>query len=146
MTAAEVILRVGGAIGGWMILLAHGLVIASIPHADCDPRSDEMWLGTLLLGTLDGFGLILLGRGLAWRASLRWFAPPAVALAIYACWVIAPSIAFTTFDGASLCHWVDRPSTAMDVFPATPVQRVWPIFQIAVFLAACGSAARYWRR
>ena len=145
MIAAEVILRLGGALGGWLIFVAHGLVIASIPEADCNPDGDAMWKGTLFLGLLDGFGTLLLARGLAWRKSLRWLALPAVPLAIYGCWRIAPAVVFTTLEGASLCRLVDPGAMGLEGLGATPIQRVWPLVQIGVLAMACGSAARYWR-
>lgn len=131
--------------GGWLIFLAHGLVLASIPEVDCEPNNDEMWLGTLWLAFLDGLGVVLLGRGLAWRESLRWFALPAVPLALYDCWKIVPATASTTIGGVSLCLVVEGGVRVLEDFPVTPIQRVWPVLQILVLLAACWMAVRYWR-
>ena len=147
MSAAEIILRIGAGIGGWLVFVAHALVIAVLPRADCDPRSDELWLGTLVLALLSGAAVALLGLGLRWRQSLRWFAAPAVALAVYAAIGVVPSVAQTSLDGGPLCAMTAAGSTPIDLqsFPATGLQRSWPPVQLLVLALGCAQGARFWR-
>ena len=104
MSFAEIVLRIGASIGGWLIFIGHALTLATLPHADCDPTTDSLWRGTILFGLLALLGLAFVGRGLPWRSSIRWFAIPAVVLAILAAWPILGVFSATVLDGASLCR------------------------------------------
>lgn len=143
MSAAEIILRIGSGIAGWLVFTGHALVIAALRRADCDPSSDEMWTGTLLLAGVSAGALALVGLGLRWRASLRWLALPAAALALYAAIGIAPALASTSIDGASLCG-VTAAGAASSA-PATALQCAWPVAQLAVLAIGCAQGVRYWR-
>ena len=144
---AEIFLRIGGGIGGWIIFFAHALIIAALQQADCDPRDDEMWKGTLLLAILSGGGALTMGLGLPWRASLRWFALGTVPLAVYAVLGVLPEVASTTLGGGSLCAIASGLPEGIDLasFPATTLQRIWPVAQIAVLSGGSLQALRYWR-
>ena len=52
MSFAEIILRVGASIGGWLTFIGHALTLSVLRQAACDPASDELWRGTLLFGVL----------------------------------------------------------------------------------------------
>lgn len=147
MPFAEIFLRIGGGIGGWIIFFAHALIIAALQQADCDPRDDEMWKGTLLLAILCAGGALAMGLGLPWRSSLRWFALGTVPLAVYAVLGVLPQLVNTTLSGGSLCAIADRLPEGIDLasYPATTLQRIWPVVQIAVLSGASLQALRYWR-
>jgi hypothetical protein len=145
MSAAEIILRIGSGIGGWLVFIAHGLVLAVLPRADCDPQSDELWLGTLVLGALSLGGLVLVNLGLRWRHSLRWLAAPALALAVLAATGVAPAVAATTLAGRPLCEMTAQPPALALDLPASGLQRAWPIGQLVVLVLGCVQGIRYWR-
>lgn len=144
MSPAEIILRVGSGVGGWLVFIAHALVVAVVPRADCDPTSDELWLGTGVLAALSAAALVLLGLGLPWRSSLRWLALPAAALAVYAAAFVVPAVLATSIAGRSLCS-IAGASTDPAAIAATGLQRAWPVFQVLVLGFGCAQAARFWR-
>jgi hypothetical protein len=144
MSFAEIILRIGGSIGGWLIFLGLCLTLAVIPEADCDPNSDELWRGTLFFALLAGVGLFFVGRGLAWSAALRWFAMPAGVLALYAGYGILPAFGATSLGGASLCAIANPTVSSLSGYDASSLERVWPVVQIAVLAGGIGQAFRYW--
>ena len=148
MSFAEIFLRIGGGIGGFIIFFAHALIIAVIRQADCNPASDEMWKGTLFLATLGAGGALALGLGLQWRDSLKWFALGAVPLAAYAVLGVVPGLVSTTFGGASLCAIAETLPAGVELadHPATTVQRVWPVVQLIVLSVGALQALRYWQK
>ena len=144
MSFAEIILRIGASIGGWLIFLALCLTLAVLPEADCDPASDELWRGTLFFALLAALGLFFVGRGLAWSSAIRWFALPAGGLALYAAFVVFPGLVSSTLGGASLCSIANPAVDSLSGFPATRLERAWPIAQIVVLGAGIVQAIRYW--
>lgn len=143
MSFAEIVLRIGASIGGWLIFLGLGLTLAVLPEADCDPGSDELWRGTLFFALLGALGLCFVGRGLAWRSAIRWFALPAAALALYAGFGILPALSATTLGGESLCAIANPTLDSLSGIEASGIERIWPIVQIAVLAFGVTQAARY---
>jgi hypothetical protein len=150
MTLAEIVLRIGGGLGGWLLFIAHALVIAVVPRADCDPASDEMWIGTLALAavTVGAVPLLELGMGLPSRESTRWLAVLALPLAGLAAVGVAPALVGTTLDGGPLCAIAGAlpANPELAARSATGVQRIWPMAQLLVLAACSAQAFRYWRR
>jgi hypothetical protein len=145
MSFAEIILRIGASIGGWLIFLGLCLTLSVLPQADCDPRSDELWRGTLLFAFVGGLGLLFVARGLEWSRSLRWFALPAAAFALYAAVGISPALVDTTVGGEPLCAIAQPTVSTLEGFEASVLERVWPVAQIAVLVFGVAQALRYWR-
>lgn len=144
MTFAEIILRIGGAVGGWLIFAGHCLTLAVLPQADCDPGSEELWRGTLLFAAASAVGLIFVGRGLQWAHSLRWLGAASVALALLAGYAVFPGLASTTFGAESLCAIADRSLASLDGLRASGVERSWPVLQLLVLGFGVAQAARTW--
>ena len=144
MTFADIISRIGAAIGGWLIFTGHCLTLAVLPQADCDPGSQELWRGTLLFAFLSAIGLIFVGRGLRWAPSLRWLTVPAMALAALAAWGIAPGIAATSLGGESLCAIAAPTDASLEGITASAVERSWPAVQLGVLLFGGVQAIRTW--
>jgi ribose/xylose/arabinose/galactoside ABC-type transport system permease subunit len=146
MSFAEIILRIGTAIGGWLIFIGYALVLAVLDQADCDPRSDELWRGTLLFAALGALALVFVGRGLEWSQSIRWFGIPAILLAALAASHIVPAFLDTTLNGQSLCSMAGRTPEGVDLagLQASAIERVWPPSQLAVLLFGVIQAIRYW--
>jgi hypothetical protein len=145
MSFAEIILRIGASIGGWLVFLGLCLTLAVIPEADCDPLSDQLWRGTLLFALLAGVGLVFAGQGLAWRAAIRWVALPSGALAVYCLWIVMPAIGATSLGRESLCAIAGTSAAAIGGHAASTIERIWPIALSGVLLAGLGQATRYWR-
>jgi len=145
MSFAEIVLRIGGAIGGWLTFIAYALTLGVLGRADCDPNSQELWRGTLFFGFLTALALLLVGRGLQWRRALRWLASIAAALGVYAGLVILPAIGAVTLGGDSLCGVTRAGGDAFSGFVATPLERLWPLVQFAILALGLVQAARYWR-
>lgn len=147
MTFAEIILRIGGAIGGWLVFAGLCLVLAIVPQADCTPGSEQLWRGTLLFAGVSFLALIFVGRGLQWAPSLKWLTLPALALAALATVAVFPGLSTTTFGGASLCA-ITGAASSLDLgpeHPASTVERLWPVAQLGVLLFGAIQAGRYWR-
>ena len=146
MSFAEIILRIGASIGGWLVFIGFCLILAVLREAECDPASDELWRGTLFFGGLSGLSLLFVGRGLPWRDAIRWLSVPAIGLALYAGFGIAPAIGATSIDGGSLC--VIASPTVSDArlaeFGASTLERAWPVCQLFVLAAGLFQAGRYW--
>lgn len=147
MSFADLILRLGVALGGWLIFIGYGLVLSVLDQADCDPASDVRWRGTLFFAALAGTAVAGLGLGLNWRHHLRWLAVPGIALAAYALRLVLPAIAGTTMGGESLCAISSSLPAGVELahFEATSIERAWPIAQAVVLVAGIGQGLRYWR-
>ena len=144
MTLAEIISRLGGAIGGWLIYFGHMLTLSVLAQADCDPTSDELWRGTLLFAFVSGIGLVFAGRGLKWAKTLRWVVIPALLLSLLAAKTIVPALLSTTLGEAPLCA-IAVPTGPIEGLTATSLERIWPIAQTAIILVGVFQATRYWR-
>jgi hypothetical protein len=144
MTFADIISRIGAAIGGWLIFTGHCLTLSVLPQADCDPASDELWRGTLLFAFVSAIALLFVGRGLRWAASLRWLTVPAIGLAALAAWAIAPAIIATSLAGESLCAIAAPTGQTLEGVVATGVERSWPVVQLGVILFGLVQASRTW--
>lgn len=150
MSFAEIILRIGSAVGGWLIFLAHALTLAVLGQADCDTASDTLWRGTLVLGGLSGLALVMVGGGLRWSRGLRWLALPAAGLAILAVAAILPALTATTLSGDPLCGTLGTPITPPERAASLPlvasaIERGWPPFQLTVLALGLVQAFRTWR-
>lgn len=148
MSFAEIILRVGVSVGGWLIFLGHALLIAAIPAADCDPSSDEMWRGTLLFGVLAVVAVMSGGVGLLWRDSLRPLAVIAILLALYALFRLAPAISSVVFgDGAlaSICGTESSVAGGEVFTPRVPtrVEVIWIPAQLLILLIGVFQGIRF---
>lgn len=145
MSFAEIILRAGASVGGWLIFIGLALTLAVVPEADCDPASDELWRGTFLFGLLGLAGLLCVGQGFQWRASLRWFAMPAAGLALYAAYFIFPALTTTSLHGESLCFIAQSKVPSLEGYSATTIERLWPVLQLSVLGLGVVQSVRYWR-
>ncbi len=145
MTFAEIISRIGAALAGWLIFIGHALTLSVLSKADCDPASDELWRGTLIFAFVTAVGLLFVGRGLPWAGSLRWVAVPAVALGMLAARTVLPAIVSTTLGAESLCSIAVPTASPAAAYAATPIERIWPVVQSGVLLAALVQALRFWR-
>jgi hypothetical protein len=139
MRPAEIILRICGSIGGWLLFVTHALVIAVLPQAD--RGSEGLWIGTTVLALLNGLGILLLGLGLPWRESLRWFSVAALPLAALGIWGLIPFFAATTLGGEPLCPLLPEAACSE---PGV-LYRTWPVLQLLVLIAASVRACHYWR-
>lgn len=140
--AAEIIVRIGGGLGGWLAVFTHALVLAVLPTAPCDPASDETWRGTLLLGVIAGIGAVLIAMGAKWRGSMRWVALIAAPLLVYNISWLVPAMLGTTFGGAGLCTTIASEPSA--IAGASGLERIWPIVQLAVVCTAAYECVLQW--
>lgn len=139
MSLAEVFLRVGSAMVGWLLVYAHALLLAVVPRSDC---SAELWRVSALFALLALVASLLLRAGLPWRGMLRWLALPAALL-----WAIGgPTVVAlfgpVTLDGVGLCSAL---LGAPDALPAAGWERAWPPLQALAIVLAAARALGYWR-
>lgn len=138
---SDLLLRVACGLVGWLLVFAHGLLLAVVPVATCNR---ELFATTLVFA---GFAAVsaawLLPAALRWRAQLRWCALPAAALWAWAGWTGWPLLTETSLGGMDACQ-VLAGSDAGD--RASALERLWAPVQLLV-LGACGrQALRYWAR
>ncbi len=143
MRPAEIILRVGCGLVGWMLAYVHGLVLAVLPLVDCADGSNP-WLAALLLAVPAAAVPLLLRLGGLVRESVRWLALPYLGLAALAAWAVLPYLRSATLDGAALCPLAaaDGPSLAVPGW-----QRAWAPLQLGLLAVLTVSALHYaWPR
>lgn len=145
MSFAEIMLRVGVSLGGWLIFISHMLILVAIRYADCDPGSDSMWRGTLLFGVISGVAVAGVGVGLRWKDSIRWLAGIGFLLALLGMRVVVAGVRVATLGGESLCGIGHSTGGAIAGPAATGIERVWPVLQLAIVLLGMGQAILYWR-
>ena len=143
MTFADIILRIGTSIGGWVIFFGHALLLAVLPRVtNCDPGDESLARGTLLMGLLSIAGLIGAGRGLQWAATLRWVAGGALLLSLLGWRVVLAALATTTLGGDTLCQVT---AAAPIEASATTVERLWAPVQLTALALALVQGVRTWR-
>ena len=137
MRPAEIIFRVASGVGGWLIVLSYAVTLAALPAADCAPGDETLWRGTLVFGAVAGLAALLCGVGRPWRRWLRWLPLLAAPLVAYDAWWLALAVDATTLGQASLC--------AASPLAPTDIERLWPVFQLAVLAVATREGVRSWR-
>lgn len=142
MRAMEIFYRIGGSLGGWLILTGHALILAVVPKATCAVDQLDPWRGTFVMGVLAALTLPLLDRGKPWGEWMRWAAAPALPLLLYDLTVVVPYLP-VTWSGIHPCQ-VHSGQTLDAV--ADTWQRIWPFLQLVVVVGALLQAWRLWRR
>ena len=138
MRLAEVFLRLGASLAGWMILYAHTLWLAVSARAVCGEEGAELFavlLGLVPLTLLAG-PLILVSKPLGdVHRMLRWLALPVAGLLPFC--LLAIYKVFTTVysDGNAICG-----SGAVPVW-----QTWWSPAQIAVIVCIVTLMGVAWR-
>lgn len=139
MQFAEVFLRLGVALVGWMVIYAHFLWLAALHAMGCGPDGDEMH--KLLLGLAP----FTIGLSFALRATrpfdeihriLRWLGVPLILLtpfAIRSVWQVLQSVYVT---GASICAAAAPPGTW---------ENVWVPAQCGTLILVLFMIFRVWR-
>lgn len=147
MSFAEIILRIGVALGGWLIFIGNMLLVGVVRYADCEPGNDEMWRGTLFFGVLSGAAVAASTLGIAWRKELKFLAGVGALLILYALPVIGSGLLSTTIGGESLCHIAGQTQQSVDVSALGPtlVERAWPPVQLLVGLIGAIQTRRFFR-
>lgn len=145
MTFADIVFRVGVSIGGWLVFVGHGLTISVLPRADCDPASDAIWRGTLVLAAVSALALLFVGRGLPWRGTLRWVAAPAACVTLLAGRSVLHGLATSTIGSEPLCAMAVPTRPIAPDATATALEAAWPVAQLLVLGFGLAQAARFFR-
>lgn len=138
MRLAEVFLRLGSSLVGWMILYAHTLWLAVSARVVCGEEGAELF--AVLLGlapvTLLAGPLILVSRPLAdVHRMLRWLAAPIVLLLPF-CLVAIFRVSMTVYgDGSAICGTGEVPAW----------QTWWAPVELAVMIFVAALVAFSWR-
>ena len=138
MSFAEVFLRLGVSLVGWMVLYAYLLWLAAARVAGCAADGGEMYavlLGLALLAAPSGFAVRATRPFAEVHALLRWLAVPLALLAPLALATVWQVFGRVHGEGTALCSALAPPAW----------QQAW----VAVQLAALGTIfvvlARLWR-
>lgn len=133
MRFAEIILRLGCNLVGWMIIYSHCIWLGVIPQIVCGPEGDELYRLSL------GFSLIAIGAalllGLAHKLPavvgyLKWLAAPLIILVPLAISPILSALETTTLGSMGFCESI----------AATGWQRAWaPIQAVTLMIIVTAS-------
>ena len=133
MRFAEVILRLGCNLVGWMIIYSQCIWLAVIPQIVCGPEGDELYRLSL------GFSPVAIGAalllGLAHKLPtvvgyLKWLALPLIILVPLSVSPILSALETTTFGSMGFCESI----------AATGWQRAWaPIQAVTLTIIVAAS-------
>ncbi len=136
MRLAEVFLRIGSALTGWLVAYAHCLWLAVLPQAPCGGDAGNPYAATLGLA-LPAVALALLvpvGRRTPGVGDiLRWFGLPLVVLLPLALRPVWSAFGRATLDGGPLCTQATAVTTA-------GWEPWWAPIQFAVLCVIAGAA------
>lgn len=139
MSFAEVFLRLGLGLVGWMVLYAHYLWLAAAGRVGCGPDGDEMFallLGFAPIAVAFAFATLLTRPFEEIHRILRWLGVPLLLLAPFGAmttWSVFGTI-FT--EDRALCTPGDPPTW----------QLVWAPAQLATLTVTLLVLASAWRR
>lgn len=127
MRLAEVFLRIGSTLTGWLMAYAHCLWLAVLPQAPCGGEAGDPYAATLGLA-IPAFALafvIPVGRRTPGIGDLlRWFGAPLIVLIPLAARPVFGAMQRATFEGAPLCLHATSASVASWEPLWAPVQLV----------------------
>jgi len=141
MGTSEIFFRIGGCLGGWLIVTGHALILAVLPRVECEPGQLDPWRGTLVMGMLASLALPLLALGRPWAQGIRWIAVPAMLLLLRDALVVWPYLE-VGLQGVHPCE-VHSGLPMADL--ADRWQRLWPWVQMLVVVGGLAQAIRLWR-
>ena len=103
---AEMLLRLGCSLVGWMVVYTHCIWLGTLRVVGCGPDGDELW--RLLLGFVPfavGFSFLLTSTARFTEVAkiLRWLAVPLVVLIPLAALPVFSAISSTTFASQPIC-------------------------------------------
>jgi len=140
---AEIILRVGCVLVGWILAYVHGLVLAVLPLVDC-ATGPEPWRAALVLAVPAAAVPLLLPLGGLVRESVRWLALPYLVLVVLAARATAPYLRSATLEGVAFCPLEAAGGPGL---PVPSWQRAWAPLQLGLLAVLTLSALRYaWPR
>lgn len=127
MRLAEILLRLGCNLVGWMIIYSHCIWLAVIPQIGCGTEGDEIFRLSLAFSPVAIGAALLLG--LAHKLTtvvgyLKWLAVPLILLVPLTVSPILAALETTTLGGTAFC----------EAIVATSWQRVWAPIQVATLL------------
>lgn len=139
LSFAEVFLRLGLSLVGWMVLYAHFLWLAAVQRIGCGPDGDEMY------GLLLGFAPVTFAFAFAVRLTrpfpdihgiLRWLGVPLILLAPLCLASTWPVFSRVHLEAASICAALPPPAW----------QQAWVATQIATVVLVLAVIVIAWRQ
>lgn len=143
MRFAELCLRLGCSLTGWLVAYAHCLWLAVLPQARCGGVADDPWRATLFLAvpTFVFALLIPAARPLPGVASvLRWLSLPLLVLVPLAARSVVPALQRASIDGAPLCAALVDPGAAPAAW-----EGLWAPVQLLVLATIAAAGVFGWR-
>ena len=101
VSLAEIILRVGGAVGAWVIALAFGLTLSAVTLGACLDGTDQVFRGVGLFGVVAAPAVFLAGLGAQWQKQLRWLAGGVLFFLLFAAYRILPYVQWRPLRGTT---------------------------------------------
>ena len=142
MRLAEVLMRVGAALVGFLVGLAYCTTLLVVPRISCDIPGNDPFFATLAMGIALVPLLVFSHWGHPFRDSLRWLTLPFAALVPLAAFAIWPYLSAEAVARIQQCsESAGTPAGAAAFWPS-----VWAPFQLGVLALLSFQSLRYWRR
>ena len=106
MNAAELFLRLGCTMVGWLMVFTHLLWLGTLRVVTCNSDGDAMWrmlLALAPLAVLFSFTLSLTRKLSSVHSMLRWGIVPTVLLSVLALLAVWPALQNATLAGVPIC-------------------------------------------
>ncbi len=136
MRLAEVLLRLGCHLVGWLIIYSHFIWLGVIPHSGCGSEGEELFRLSLAFSPIAVGAALLLGpahRLIGVTDYLKWLATPLILLLPLAVIPVMHAFIDTTLGGSGLCP---------DMI-ASSWHRGWAPLQLATILFVLYAALRF---
>lgn len=144
MSLAEILLRVGCTLVGWMLAYGYCLMLAVLPEMDCVALGPRFGRDALVFAGLSALfvPLIPMGRRVAGLETIfKGFTLPLLALVPMAVVEVIPFLQGATLGGAHLCEVV----AAMPMSAPRPFWHgFWAPMHLVVLAGLVAAASRFW--
>jgi hypothetical protein len=142
MRLAEVLMRVGAALVGFLVAFAHCLTLLVVPRISCDIPGNDPFFATLTLGLVLAPLLAISHWGHPFRGSLRWLTLPFVALVPLSAIAVWP---YVTAEASAEIQRCSASAALTDTGAGLGWHRLWAPFQLGLLALLGLQALRYWR-
>lgn len=140
MRLAEVLMRMGAALVGLLVGVAHCILLLVIPEISCDIPGNDPFFASLALAFVLGALLFITQWGLPFRETLRWLTLPFVALVPLA---VRAILAYVGIEGATEIRTCSASAAGSE--PAFDWPTYWAPLQLIVLGGLAFQALRFWR-
>lgn len=134
MSFAEVVLRIGLTLVGWLVAFVHLLILGILPRTSCAQGAGDVLAGSLMMAVPAAICLAVIGAGKRVSPMMRYASVPAALVWPFAVVAVWPTL------GAGDTHLCVALGLASDAGAAPGWHAWWPWVQLGLLAAI---AARF---